>query len=86
MRQFPKLSEAGGFQLLKTRGCTRTKILEPIPCPDEGYTPEYLCSDAVRIGAATIYIRPLQKDLNTEVSVYKKGLPYFLAALVTILQ
>ncbi|XP_058641209.1 uncharacterized protein LOC131545974 [Onychostoma macrolepis] len=69
MRQFPKLSEAGGFQLLKRQGCTRTKILEPIPCPDEGYTPEYLCSDAVRIGAATIYIRPLQKDLNTEVAV-----------------
>lgn len=59
---FQKKRDAGGFQLLKTRGCTRTKILEPVPCPDEGYSPEYLCSDAVGIGVANnLFKTPAKK-------------------------
>ncbi|KTF93731.1 hypothetical protein cypCar_00032262 [Cyprinus carpio] len=65
-QHFPILKECGGFQLLRSRGSTRSKILETIPCPDDGYCPEYLLSESVMIGQAVIYIRPLQKDIDVQ--------------------
>ncbi|RXN33325.1 nuclear apoptosis-inducing factor 1-like protein [Labeo rohita] len=38
------LKDCGGFQLLRSRGSTRSKELETIPCPDDGYSPDYLLS------------------------------------------
>lgn len=66
-KQFPKLKDAGGYELLKTRGATRSKSLEIIPCPNEGYSAEYLSNSTLGIGDGMIYIRPLQKDLSLEV-------------------
>ncbi|KAL1252243.1 hypothetical protein QQF64_020039 [Cirrhinus molitorella] len=54
-KQFPKLKDAGGYELLKARGATRSKSLEIIPCPDEGYSAEYLSSSTLGIGAGMIY-------------------------------
>lgn len=61
------LKDCGGFQLLRSRGSTRYKKIETIPCPDEGYAPEYLLSESVMVGQALIYIRPLQKDTDLQV-------------------
>ena len=63
-KEFPKLKDEGGFQLLKPYGSTRSKILEIIPCPAEGYTPKYL--ESYGIHAATVYVRPLQRDLSLD--------------------
>lgn len=63
-QHFPMLKDCGGFQLLRSRGSTRSKKLETIPCPDDGYSPEYLLSESVMVGQALIYIQPLQKDLQ----------------------
>ena len=60
--QFPKLSQGGGFELLRTEeGCP--KELGVIPIPDGGYTVDYL--KAV-VHNAKIYIRPLQSDLSLD--------------------
>lgn len=71
-KQFPKLKDAGGYELLKARDATRSKSLEIIPCPDEGYSAEYLSNSTLGIGAGMIYIRPLQKDLDLEVDKLHK--------------
>ncbi|MEQ2223427.1 hypothetical protein ILYODFUR_036672 [Ilyodon furcidens] len=63
---FPQLKYCGGFQLLRSRGSTRSKVLEIIPCPQNGYTPEGLCSKELGVGAAVIYIRPLQKYIDMQ--------------------
>lgn len=63
LMEFPKLKDGGGFELLRPYGATRTKTLQVIPCPSEGYTPHYL-QDTIGIHAAIVYIRPLQKDLD----------------------
>ncbi|XP_013855930.1 uncharacterized protein LOC106511731, partial [Austrofundulus limnaeus] len=63
---FPHLKDCGGFQLLRSRGSTRSKVLDVITCPQEGYTPELLCNKELGVGAAVIYIRPLQKDIDLE--------------------
>ncbi|XP_047246070.1 uncharacterized protein LOC124883157 isoform X2 [Girardinichthys multiradiatus] len=63
---FPQLKYCGGFQHLRSRGSTRSKVLEIIPCPQNGYTPEGLCSKELGVGAAVIYIRPLQKDIDMQ--------------------
>ncbi|KAL6487609.1 hypothetical protein MHYP_G00042350 [Metynnis hypsauchen] len=63
-KEFPKLKDGGGFQLLRPYGSTRSKILEIIPCPAEGYTPKYL--EAYGIHTATVYVRPLQRDLSLD--------------------
>ncbi|KAI7797478.1 hypothetical protein IRJ41_011554 [Triplophysa rosa] len=60
------LKDCGGFQLLRSRGSTRSKKLDTIPCPDDGYSPEYLLSESVMVGQALIYIRPLQKDIDLQ--------------------
>ncbi|KAJ8340591.1 hypothetical protein SKAU_G00352240 [Synaphobranchus kaupii] len=63
------------FFCLSGRGSTRSKILEVIHCPDEGYFPVFLSDCGV--GQAVIYIRPLQKDLTMEsapaASTYTSG-------------
>ncbi|KAJ8348571.1 hypothetical protein SKAU_G00271600 [Synaphobranchus kaupii] len=65
LKHFPKLEEGGGFELLRSRGMTRSKDLEVIPCPDGGYTPLYRITEA-GIGSATIYVRPLQANLSMD--------------------
>ncbi|XP_039523838.1 uncharacterized protein LOC120476763 [Pimephales promelas] len=63
LMEFPKLKDGGGFELLRPYGATRTKTLQVVPCPSEGYTPHYL-QDTIGIHAAIVYVRPLQKDLD----------------------
>ncbi|XP_030001827.1 uncharacterized protein LOC115427419 isoform X2 [Sphaeramia orbicularis] len=63
---FPKLSEAGGFELLRIRGSTRSRELSLISCPNTGYSVKYLKSPQAMIGHAVIYIRPLQRSLNMD--------------------
>ncbi|KAK0152018.1 hypothetical protein N1851_006588 [Merluccius polli] len=53
---YPKLRLGGGFELLKISGTTRSRNLILIPCPNEGY----------HIGHATLFIRPLQRNLNLD--------------------
>ena len=62
MNQFPKLSEGGGFELLRVndRGGAARR-LELINPPESGYDVMFL--KAV-VQQAKIYIRPLQKDLS----------------------
>ena len=62
MNQFPKLSEGGGFELLRVndRGGAARR-LELINPPKSGY--DVLFLKAV-VQQAKIYIRPLQKKLS----------------------
>lgn len=60
--QFPKLSSAGGFELLRSPE-GGGKVLDIIPSPESGYNASYL--KAV-VHHAKIYIRPLQQDLSLE--------------------
>jgi len=53
---FPKLAGAGGFELLTNLG----KKLDILPCPENGYTVDYL--KAV-VRHSKIFIRPIQQDL-----------------------
>ncbi|XP_049329683.1 uncharacterized protein LOC125795229 [Astyanax mexicanus] len=64
-KSFPKLQEGGGFELLRTSGMTRSKTLEIIPCPESGYTPLYLTTEA-GVGSSILYVRPLQANLSME--------------------
>ena len=60
--QFPKLSQAGGFELLRTpEGGGRQ--LDVIAAPESGYTVTYL---RAVVHNAKIYIRPMQRDLGLE--------------------
>lgn len=60
--EFPKLTSAGGYELLRSdRGM---KLLVVIDVPSCGYNVSYLKTVAHN---AKIYIRPLQKDLSVEV-------------------
>lgn len=61
--QYPKLKESGGFELLRV-GEGGGKRLQTIACPPKGYTVVYL--QAV-VHHATVYIRPLQRDITLEV-------------------
>lgn len=61
IHQFPKLSDGGGFELLRINDRGGAKILEVIIAPDAGY--DVLFLKAV-VQQAKIYIRPLQKDLS----------------------
>ena len=69
MIHFPALKDCGGFLLLRSRGSTRSKALEVIPCPQEGYTPVYLSRQELGVGSAILYIRPLQRDIDLQVTV-----------------
>lgn len=63
---FPKLREGGGFELLKISGSTRSRQLSLIPCPNEGYYVKHLKDAQTQLGHATIFIRPLQRNLTLE--------------------
>ena len=63
LEAFPNLSEAGGFELLRTSERSN-KFLDVIPLPSSGYSIQYLKSIAAQ---AKIYIRPIQQDLKVEV-------------------
>ena len=59
--EFPKLTSAGGYELLRSdRGMKLLIVIDVPPC---GYTVSYLKTVAHN---AKIYIRPLQKDLSVE--------------------
>ena len=59
LKEFPKLSEGGGLQVLRSSGARGT--LDLIPIPTMGYDIPYL-KDC--LGQAIAYIQPLQKDLD----------------------
>lgn len=63
---FPKLRQGGEFELLKISGNTRSRYLSLIPCPNEGYHVKYLKDPQNQIGHATIFISPLQRNLEVE--------------------
>ncbi len=64
---------------MKISGTTRSRELILIPCPNEGYTVKYLKDPQTFIGHATIFIRPLQKKLESCKSSLKM---LFIANLV----
>ncbi|XP_065121922.1 uncharacterized protein [Paramisgurnus dabryanus] len=59
---YPKLNSCGGFELLRLSGMTRSKKLSVMPCPNTGYT---IKSIKDHNKSAIIYIRPMQKDIDT---------------------
>ena len=61
-RVYPKISESGGFELLRSGSpCTVLTLINP---PAGGYSVPFL-RDAAGLGQALAYIRPLQQDLDT---------------------
>lgn len=62
-QNFPKLRNAGGFELMRCIPCTRD--LEVIPSPF-CHSPRLLRS---RLGSARIYIRPIQANIDIELSI-----------------
>ena len=73
-KEYPKIKEGGGIELLRAVGGGRgQRKLEVLKSGPQGYTITYL-RNIICIGQATIYLRPLQKDLDlttlpTKVSV-----------------
>ena len=61
LQQFPKLSNCGGYELLRT--VDNTKRLSVITPPADGYTGQFLKKV---LGQANCYIRPLQHDIELE--------------------
>eukprot|EP00731_Ephydatia_muelleri_P037777 Em0561g2a len=61
-REFPPLSDGGGYDLL-TKEEGSSKHLNVIGCPPEGYTTAFLKGV---VGAAKVYVRPLQKHIGTD--------------------
>ena len=59
---YPKLKQGGGFELL--RSGKRMKDLVLITSPPGGYSVPFLKNSG--LGQSTIYVRPIQMDLNTE--------------------
>lgn len=66
LSSFPKFRDAGGFVLMKISGNTPSHQLTLLPCPNEGYTVQYLKEPSLLIHHATIYIRPLQCSVSVE--------------------
>ena len=60
---FPKLASAGGFELMRINTIGRKLELIPFPCPENGYTVDYL--KAV-VHHSKIYVRPIQHDLTLD--------------------
>ena len=58
LRHFPKLSEAGGFDLLRTLE-GGGKQLDVVAAPESGYTVSFL---RAVVHHAKLYIRPMQQD------------------------
>lgn len=71
--QFPKLSDSGGFELLRIPE-GGGKQLDIIAAPETGYTVSYL---RAVVHHAKIYIRPMQRNLSLE-PVKKEVRVYFL--------
>ncbi|KAK1175612.1 hypothetical protein AOXY_G286 [Acipenser oxyrinchus oxyrinchus] len=67
MENFPKLRDGGSYELIRAVGSTRCTSLSVILCPDEGYSPSFLRSPEYGVGSATIYVRPLEQNLNMDV-------------------
>ncbi|XP_035987207.1 uncharacterized protein LOC110366477 isoform X4 [Fundulus heteroclitus] len=63
---YPKLRDAGGFEFMRICGNTRSRQLSLLPCPDQGYTAQYLKDPVLLIHQTTLYIRPLQCNVSTE--------------------
>ena len=59
---FPKLHNAGGYELLRTKQ-HNTRELFVISPQSGGYTAEYLRRI---VGQAKVFIRPIQKDLSLD--------------------
>ena len=77
--QFPKLANGGGYELLRLGDM---KTLEIISEPASGYSVEYLKSV---VSSAKIYIRPLQKNLDTDENVSKTS-PILILQLFIFIQ
>ena len=60
--QFPKLFEAGGFELLRVPE-GGGKQLDVIAAPDSGYTVSYI---RAVVHHAKIYIRPMQRNISLD--------------------
>ncbi|XP_028407185.1 uncharacterized protein LOC114529572 [Dendronephthya gigantea] len=60
---YPKLSEAGGFQILRTGSRGHSSSLTVIQPPPTGYSVPFL-RDSSGLGQALAYIRPLQRNLS----------------------
>lgn len=59
---YPKLNGCGGFELLRLSRMTRSKKLSLLPCPSTGYTIQFIKD---HIKSVLIYIRPMQKNIDT---------------------
>ena len=63
---YPKLSEGGGFELLRSGHPSTSLVL--IAPPATGYCVPFL-RDSAGLGQALAYIRPIQKDIDVSISV-----------------
>lgn len=62
MKEFPKLQDAGGFELMRTAN-KGSKCLDVIDVPPTGCNVNYL---KAIVHNARVFIRPLQRDLSLE--------------------
>ena len=61
---YPKISDGGGFQILRAGPGGHSSSLSVISPPPNGYSVPFL-RDESGLGQALAYIRPLQLDLDT---------------------
>ncbi|XP_028390775.1 uncharacterized protein LOC114515675 [Dendronephthya gigantea] len=66
-KEFPKLADGGGFQIMRTGLGGNSSSLAVTPPPPSGYSVSFL-RDASGLGQALAYVRPLQQDLDTKVN------------------
>ena len=71
---FPKLRNAGGYELLRTQQHNNRELFVISP-PSDGYTAEYLRRI---VGQAKVFVRPIQKDLSLDPLVDKDDLVCYL--------
>ena len=58
---FPKLSDCGGFEILRSQGAKeKLRLVSP---PKSGYSVPFL-RDLSGLGGAVTYIRPIQMDIQ----------------------
>ena len=63
--QFPKLSDGGGFELLRVPDCGG-KQLDIIAIPESGYSASYASYLKAVVHHAKVYIRSMQRNLSLE--------------------